>query len=518
MPCPRCSAALPGRGATSCPSYGDGTRTRPPTPSSFHAAAPFRSSRWLRIGWLAAVALAAPISVIAYLKVPAEPSRSTGTPPGSAPGLNPSVIGGAPVDETPAGTVALREAIDTTPIAQELMQRGHEALSLGDFEQALNLFTSSASFDPTDRISRVAIADTLAAWGWDHIDRRRYEEAVIVLRRALDAVGDHASALAGLGYAYGQLRRDDAALATWLRAAEVDPSDGRVHQWLGDLYDRRNDLQNAAASYRRASALKPGDAVLAGRAARLDRERERQSAFVQAATRHFTVQFDGRENRDLHRIAVGILEDAYGEIGRAFRFFPSDATTVILYSHQQFQDITRSPRWTGAIFDGKIRVPSDGYEARLDAFKRVLFHEYTHALIHAKIGVSIARIGERPGPRVPIWLHEGLAQYFERSAGDPAASGEPVFPGSAGESLLLPLAALEGSFLTLGDADASVAYAQSRSMVRYLIERYGMDRMNRLLDRLASNQPFDAACRDTFSAPYERLERAWRETVLADGP
>jgi tetratricopeptide (TPR) repeat protein len=397
------------------------------------------------------------------------------------------------------------------------LRRGHEALSLGDFEHALTLFTSSASFDPTGQISRVAIADALAAWGWDHIGRRRYEEAVTVLRRGLNEIDDHPSALAGLGYAYGQLRRDDAALTTLLRAAEVDPSNSRVQQWLGDLYDRRNDLQNATAAYERAAALKPGDADLAVRAARLDRERERQGAFVQAATRHFTVQFDGRENRDLHRIALGILEAAYGEIGRAFRFFPADATTVILYSHQQFQDITRSPGWTGAIFDGKIRVPTDGYEARLDAFKRVLFHEYTHALIHAKLGVSIARIEDLPGPLVPVWLHEGLAQYFERSAGDPAAVPEPAFPGPGGKSLLLPLAALEGSFMALRGTDASVAYAQSRSIVRYLIERYGMDRMNRLLDRLATNQPFDAACRDTFSAPYDRIERAWRDAVLGDG-
>ncbi len=408
----------------------------------------------------------------------------------------------------------LPQTIDMTPVVQGLMQRGNEALSNGAFEHAVTFFTSAGSFDPAAQFSRVAIADALAAWGWNQIAQGQYEHAVVVFQRGLSEFQNHASALAGLGYAYAQLRRDDASIQVLSRAAEVDPSNGRIHEWLGELYDRRNDLPNAATSYRRALALSPGDAGVAARVARLERERERHETFVQAATRHFTIQFDGRENRDLHRIALGILEEAYGEIGRAFGFFPADATTVILYSHQQFQDITRSPQWTGAVFDGKIRIPTDGYAARLDAFRRVLFHEYVHALIHAKTGAPIDRTEARR--RIPVWLHEGLAQYFEPSA-DGRSGHETLVKVPGDRRLLIPLASLEPSFLSLTDAQATVAYAQSRSLVGYLIDRYGMDRINRLLDQLANHLPIDTACRDVFSISYDRLERTWQETVLGTG-
>ncbi len=390
-------------------------------------------------------------------------------------------------------------------------------MSNGEFELAVNLLTSAGAIDPTIRFGRTAMADALAAWGWNQIAGGEYERAVAVFQRGLSEVQDHASALTGLGYAYARLRRDDDSIAFLLRAAKVDPANSRIHQWLGEVYDRRNDLEQAMAAYRQALALSPGDAGLAARVARLEREGARHETFVQAVTRHFTVQFDGHENRDLHRVALGILEEAYGEIGRAFGFFPGDATTVILYSRQQFTDITRTPQWTGALFDGKIRIPTDGYEARPDAFKRVLFHEYVHALIHAKTDAPIGRIESRQGPRVPVWLHEGLAQYFEPSTDPRSGREKRVFVGESGGERVIPFAFLESSFMSFTAIQAEAAYAQSRSMVGYLIDRYGMDRVNRLLDRLANHQTIDAACRDAFSISYDRLERAWREAALDSG-
>jgi hypothetical protein len=51
--------------------------------------------------------------------------------------------------------------------------------------------------------------------------------------------------------------------------------------------------------------------------------------------------------------------------------------------------------------------------------------------------------------------------------------------------------------------------------VAYLIDRYGMDRLDRLLDKLANHQSIDAACREAFSIPCDRVQDAWQEAVLA---
>jgi hypothetical protein len=71
--------------------------------------------------------------------------------------------------------------------------------------------------------------------------------------------------------------------------------------------------------------------------------------------------------------------------------------------------------------------------------------------------------------------------------------------------------------MSFTSAQAAAAYAQSRSIVGYLVDRYGMDRINRLLDRLANHQSIDAACWEVFSISYDRLVRAWQESVLGTG-
>ena len=76
--------------------------------------------------------------------------------------------------------------------------------------------------------------------------------------------------------------------------------------------------------------------------------------------------------------------EAYGEIGKSFSYYPENPITVILYSDQQFRDITRTPAWTGGLFDGKIRIPTEGAGSLSGGvLNRVLHHEYTHAIVYA---------------------------------------------------------------------------------------------------------------------------------------
>jgi hypothetical protein len=101
---------------------------------------------------------------------------------------------------------------------------------------------------------------------------------------------------------------------------------------------------------------------------------------------------------------VAILEAAYWRIGTALYTYPADVITVVLYTREQFRDVTRSPEWAGGAFDGRIRVPVLGALQNIKEFERVLTHEFTHALVR-----SIAPRG------VPTWLNEGLAVLFEGS-------------------------------------------------------------------------------------------------------
>jgi hypothetical protein len=116
----------------------------------------------------------------------------------------------------------------------------------------------------------------------------------------------------------------------------------------------------------------------------------------------FTVSFEGDADAELAARALASIERAADRIGQVLSTYPNQPISIVLYTTEQFRDITRAPIWAGGAYDGTVRVPMRGALANPQELDRVLAHEYTHALVH-----SLA-------PRnVPAWLHEGLAAALE---------------------------------------------------------------------------------------------------------
>ena len=186
--------------------------------------------------------------------------------------------------------------------------------------------------------------------------------------------------------------------------------------------------------------------------------------------------FEGPAEAPLAARAVEILEKAYWKIGAALYAYPPDVITVVLYTREQFRDVTQSPAWAGGAFDGRIRVPVQGALQNIAEFERVLTHELTHAFVRSIAGNS-----------VPQWMDEGLAMYFEGSD----RSRRVAQLKSAPERL--PLARLEDSFGGFDDARARIAYAESGVAVARLFEEAGTTGVANMLGDLAARVPFGAA-------------------------
>jgi hypothetical protein len=125
-------------------------------------------------------------------------------------------------------------------------------------------------------------------------------------------------------------------------------------------------------------------------------------------------------------------------------------------------------------------------------FERVLVHELTHAMVDA--------IG---GPRVPTWLHEGLAQHFE------GADTEAARRRLKAVGRTMPLRALEHGFEKFNALQAQVAYDESLLAVGVLLDRPGFG-WHVLFSRLAGGQAFAEAI-PNFGFSYEDLEGAFKK-------
>jgi hypothetical protein len=269
----------------------------------------------------------------------------------------------------------------------------------------------------------------------------------------------------------------------------LDPALLDASLLLGQLQYRRGGINEAVATYEAARKRAPGDRRLSDKIAEWSREALAESRFSEARGVHFRVLFEGPVDQALARRAVEILEAAYERVGERLAFYPSGTVEVLLYTAQQFRDITRSPSWAGGIYDGRIRVPVKGALERMDDLERVLTHEYVHALI---AGVSSRDL--------PTWVNEGLAVLLEP---DGLASAERVVAVARSRPRLVEL---HDGFSGLPAAQATLAYAESAVAARAMLDMRGPSAVLMLLKDVGAGTAFGTAFHQRIGLRYEEFQ------------
>jgi len=209
--------------------------------------------------------------------------------------------------------------------------------------------------------------------------------------------------------------------------------------------------------------------------------------------RHFLVRFKGPENRDAGHLVGLVLEEAYVKVGADFAYWPEKRVEAVLYSDREFYDITRSPSWVSALYDGRIKLPVKGVRGRVDRLVRVIYHEYTHVVVR-----------ELSGARAPLWLDEGLAMYEEgrRPSLDRAALRD------LSEGVTLRDLAL--GFRSSDRKEVERAYILSYSAVDYIVGEFGFSAVKRVLAALKEGLDTDAAFRAAMYLSLDDIEALWK--------
>jgi hypothetical protein len=195
-----------------------------------------------------------------------------------------------------------------------------------------------------------------------------------------------------------------------------------------------------------------------------------------------------------------ILEEAYRDIGQKFGHFPTKPITVVLHAKESFQSSTGSPAWADGLYDptlGRIQIPTQGATTDRKWLAAVLRHEYVHALLHDRLGSQAGAL--------PTWLNEGLAIQL---AGD---SWPDLDEALHGELKVIPLASLEGPWGAFTAEASIVAYLEANSATHYLMERWGMARVDDLVKAFQAKASVATAFQDKLLISYEQFHRQWLE-------
>ncbi|MBN2008618.1 PD40 domain-containing protein [candidate division KSB1 bacterium] len=217
---------------------------------------------------------------------------------------------------------------------------------------------------------------------------------------------------------------------------------------------------------------------------------------------HFDIYFtDG--GRYIAEFTAEIAEHAYQRIKKDFRYELVDRITILTYnSHNDFGqtnvDLSPPEESVGGFtefFKNRVVIP---YEGNWDQFRHVIHHELTHAVMLQMLygsGVQSIITG-MARLRPPLWLIEGLAEYESRI-------------WDTESDMYLRDAALNGYVPPVDMLYGFMAYKGGQSVLYYLSEKYGNEKIGELLGKIKVTKSMDKGLKDAIGMDTKELTKKW---------
>jgi hypothetical protein len=137
----------------------------------------------------------------------------------------------------------------------------------------------------------------------------------------------------------------------------------------------------------------------------------------------------------------------------------------------------------------------------LASIEKIVPHEVGHVMTARALGPALLAL--------PRWTNEGIAEYV---AGERAAQVDPVALRAIGRGAALDLSDLDPAIRSGGE-DAGLAYAQSASLLNFLVAEHGEPVIADLLAALRDRGDFEPALRQSAGFSLPELESAWRGSL-----
>jgi hypothetical protein len=182
--------------------------------------------------------------------------------------------------------------------------------------------------------------------------------------------------------------------------------------------------------------------------------------------------------------------------------------SVDLYLYPNYTDMRDAvlfePQWTGGIAYSDFNIVIMGLSGGDTTWDRnTVIHELTHVIVGH---FAFSCIGS-----IPTWLNEGLAMFNE---GELSSRMQTLLDQAISNNSLQSIRSMSGGFSEIPER-ALLAYAQSYSVVKFMIETHGQEKLVQLLVALRDAKPVDAALLEVYGFDTDGLEDAWRASVGA---
>jgi tetratricopeptide (TPR) repeat protein len=219
---------------------------------------------------------------------------------------------------------------------------------------------------------------------------------------------------------------------------------------------------------------------------------------------HFILRMSPEEAEIYGKQALELLEKARVQLTKKYGLELTGPVTVEIFPNQKDFAVRTfgmpgGEGYLGVCFGNVITANSPATHEM--NWQSVLWHEFCHV-----VTLNMTR------NRMPRWLSEGISVYEERRAD--VRWGEKINPQYRQfivEGKMKPIAELSSAFMAPPSGlHLQFAYYQSSLVVEFLIERYGLEKMQLILKDLADGTPINDAL-TAHTAPMKELEKDFLE-------
>ena len=379
------------------------------------------------------------------------------------------------------------------------------AFASGDAETTAGALGKTLKLNPNHVAARLLLADRA-------IDAEDYARAdaligeALAINPALPEAHAMRAVLANLrADAKGEQQARDAALKHW-------PTNPAVDWQIGQKLSRKYRFSESADRQRQAlkfdPAYIPAKMQLAQDLLRLGQDAEgwklveevqkadpydvvafnlttlhdRIAKFQTLKSEHFLVRMDPQEAAIYGQDALALLERAHSTLTKKYGFEIKQQTIVEIFPEQKDFAIRTfglpgGQGYLGVCFGRLITANSPAARPGSAAnWQAILWHEFCHV-----VTLTMTK------NKMPRWLSEGISVYEERQQrGNWGEKMQPRYRRMILGEDLTPVSQLSGAFLKpKTPAHLGFAYYESSLVVEYLVERFGLEKVKRILSDLA---------------------------------
>ncbi len=209
--------------------------------------------------------------------------------------------------------------------------------------------------------------------------------------------------------------------------------------------------------------------------------------------------------------AIDTATRAVDTLKKTFNVAGDRPIRILIYSSARDLRVALPPNsaeWIGGGASpelGIIHAAIAPGQSSASEIRRIIPHEMSHMIVY--------QASLNPYNHPPLWLDEGLAVHNQET---PDVRFRPLVRDAADNGKLIPVRALDSPF-PFNAEQALLSYAESESIVNFIINAYGSKYIGALVSAFKDELSYDQVVQKVLKESIEDLDKEWKASLNYSG-